>query len=75
MKKMLHIGITLGAAVVAVVLWLLAGSPFIKMQTGPEALNPEVNFADAKGAYISYEAAYQLPPGWRNTILEMRTGY
>ena len=60
MKKMLHIGITLGAAVVAVVLWLLAGSPFIKMQTGPEALNPEVNFADAKGAYISYEAAYPV---------------
>lgn len=60
MKKLLHIGITLGAAVIAVVLFLLAGSPFMKMQAGPEALKPEEHFADAKGAYITYEAAYPV---------------
>lgn len=60
MNKLLHIVITLGAAVIAVVLWLLAGTPFMKMQAGPEVLKPEEHFGDAKGAYISYEAAYPV---------------
>ncbi|MDE5696396.1 MAG: hypothetical protein K2I96_03125 [Lachnospiraceae bacterium] len=58
MKKMIHIGITLCSAAIAVVFWLLAGSQFTKMQSDPEPLKPEVNLADAAGTYLSYEAAY-----------------
>lgn len=60
MKKLVHIGIILCSAAIAVFFWLMAGSNFTKMQTDLEPLGSDESFADAEGQYISYEAAYPV---------------
>lgn len=60
MKKLLNMGIVLCSAAVAIIFCLLAGPQFIKLLAGPQTLQPEENFADAVGKYVTYEAAYPV---------------
>lgn len=59
MKRVLDIVVTLCALVMAAVLWMSAGTQFMKMLTGPSELG-EQDFAQAEGEYLLYEAAYPV---------------
>ena len=60
MKKMVHIVIMLCSAAIAVIFGVFSVLHFSKMQTNPEPLKSDVNYADAEGTYISFEASYPI---------------
>lgn len=62
MKKFLSIVVTLCMLGCAVGFWMVGGSRFLELQSGPEALGDGA-FSQAEGKYISYEAAYPVASG------------
>ena len=60
MKKLLDIVVTLCALAAGIVLLVLCGGPFLKLQTGARALGASDTLAEAEGEYVTYEAAYPV---------------
>lgn len=59
MKKFLNIVVTLCMIGCAVGFWMVGGSRFLVLQSGPETIGDGA-FSQAEGKYISYEAAYPV---------------
>ena len=59
MKKFLSIVVTLCMLGCAVGFWMVGGSRFLVLQSGPEVLGDGA-LSQAEGKYISYEAAYPV---------------
>lgn len=60
MKKMVQIVIMICSAAIAVLFGVFSVNQYTKTQAVPEQLKPEANYADAEGAYISFEASYPI---------------
>lgn len=60
MKKVVDILATVCMLVAAVGFFLLGGGRFLKMMSGAEPLGDGISFAEAKGKYVTYEAAYPV---------------
>lgn len=60
MKKLLNLIVTLCALAAAVVLWLSAGTPFLKLLAGPAPLEEGQDLGQMEGEYLLYDAAYPV---------------